>query len=148
MAAQWSARAAVLRLDPDRGSQTRAGALERISASLLAEVPAAAAITPPAPAEAPRLAAAIVHDADYWRGHLAACQPYRCAKSGVMFNEGPIMDRLRARLLARIEGRPVAAIDVAPASTAAAAPIASFAPPPEVIPFTMGPQTDMFGLLG
>ena len=44
MAAQWTARAAVLRTQPDRGSQTIAGALERISASLLAEVSAAASV--------------------------------------------------------------------------------------------------------
>lgn len=143
MAAQWTARAAVLREQPDRGSQTIAGALERISASLLAEVPAAASVAPVATRAADPVA--ISHDTD-WPRHLAACQPYRCDRTGVMINEGAIMDRLRARLLARIEGRPFVTEIVS--ASPAAAPVMSFAPPPEVVPFTMGPQTDMFGLLG
>lgn len=148
MAAQWTARAAVLREQPDRGSQTIAGALERISASLLAEVPAAVDVVHlpavDAPAQAP--------DVDQWRARLAACQPYRCPRSGVMFNQGGIMDRLRERLQARIDGCPVSShgsqhILTAPTARPAARPT-EFAPPPEVVPFTMGPQTDMFGLLG
>lgn len=142
MADQWRARAAVLRQQPDKGSQTIAGVLERVSASMLAEVSAAAV------QRAPIAVPAATHDADFWSAHLAACQPYRCPRTGVMINEGEIMDRVRERLRARIDGRPLPLRDQMPSVSVPAAPEPVFAPPPEVIPFTMGPQTDMFGMLG
>lgn len=144
MAAKWSARAAELRLQQDRTSQTIAGALERISASMMAEVSAAAEQSPPA--MAPRPDPTVVRDADYWRAALVRCQPYRCPSTGIMFNEGEIMDRVRARIEALIEGRPLPPIGAV--GRPAAARVQEFAPPPEVVPFVMGPQTDMFGLLG
>lgn len=146
MAAKWTARAAELRLLQDRCSQTIAGALERISASMMKDVSAAAPSRPVVPSGgAP--APAVERDADYWRAALVRCQPYRCAKTGIMFNEGEIMDRVRARIQAKIDGRPMPPIGASvPSPAAARAP--DFAPPPEVEPFTMGPQTDMFGMLG
>ncbi len=144
MAAEWTARAAELRQQQDRASQTIAGALERISASMMAEVSAAAQTRPAASCGA---APAVERDVDYWRAALVRCQPYRCAKTGIMFNEGEIMDRVRARIQAKIDGRPMPPIGAA-VTTPAAARVPDFAPPPEVVPFTMGPQTDMFGLLG
>ncbi|WP_267433800.1 hypothetical protein [Sphingomonas sp. GM_Shp_1] len=142
MADRWRARAAVLRQQPDKGSQTIAGVLERVAAGMLAEVSAAA--VEPAPIAVP----ATTHDADFWSAHLAACQPYRCPRSGVMINEGEIMDRVRERLRARIDGRPLPQGRQTTSVLVSAASEPVFAPPPEVIPFTVGPQTDMFGMLG
>ncbi|MGW8134190.1 hypothetical protein ACWGNZ_00930 [Sphingomonas zeae] len=146
MAARWSARAAVLRAEPDRGSQNIAGALERISGSMMADVSAAG--VQPRAALPIKSAPTVIRDADYWSAALVRCQPYRCPTTGIMFNEGEIMDRVRARIAALRDGRPVPPIGAPVSSTTAAARVPEFAPPPEVVPFTMGPQTDMFGMLG
>lgn len=111
MADRWQRRAAELRADPGRCAQVRAAVLEGIVADLRARLAAAPlpAAAPIAPAEQPK-------DADFWRKHLAGCQPYRCPTTGVMFNNCDLSARLRAKL----------------------------EPPPEPIPFRAGPQLDMF----
>lgn len=140
MADRWQGRAAELRADPGRCAQMRAAVLDSIVADLRARLaaaplPAAAPIAPIVPAGEPK-------DADFWRKHLAGCQPYRCPKTGVMFNNCDLSARLRAKLEARIAGLPDPVFSDAIAPPAP--PPIRIEPPPEPIPFRAGPQLDMF----
>ncbi len=137
MADRWQGRAAELRGDPGRCAQVRAAVLDSIVADLRARLAAALppAAAPIAPAEEPK-------DADFWRKHLAGCQPYRCPTTGVMFNNCDLSARLRAKLEARIAGLPDPVFPEA--SVAPAPPPIRIEPPPEPIPFRAGPQLDMF----
>lgn len=138
MIAKWSVRAGELRLVADALSQNKAAGLEWVIAGLredLGDVDA--------PIAAPAQAADDVPSADIERLRriLTSSMPYRCPKLGIMINDGPIMDAVRARLQVRVDG----AAFVPSISLVETTPTIDVAPPAEVVPFRMGPQISLFG---
>ena len=145
MIAQWSARAAVMQEDPQAtaGQLLRAACLEDVVARLRRLL---AASPPPAPIS-PDEARIAQLEADQ-----LACRPYLHPVYRIMFNEGPIMARVRANILTKL-GRDDeaaelrAAADEMDRSKGRARPTDIVMAPPanDPEPFTAGPQMDMFG---
>lgn len=120
----------------ERGLLQRAGALRQIVAAMEAEIAGASA-----PADRGTAA------------YIALCTE-RVARAGprlfegVVINDGVISWRLRAHWMAELErlGAPIPPLRPfpMPAELMPGAAIAPVLPPPEAIPFTAGPQMEMF----
>lgn len=132
----WAERAAALRrieAAADAGAAARAGAIEGIVAGLLAEL--AAAPEDVADDRAAALAEAMES--------LRVCQPYFHAEWGVMVGNTHFLDHPREAAARKIEALggtiPEGWIIYWVEPEKSAPP-----PPPEPIPFTAGPQMEMF----
>jgi hypothetical protein len=133
MIERWGARAAELRVLQEgggRGLDQRATAVEDLVAALQRELDAS-------PEPAPVAAAPPEAELAELERRLARCQPYMHPIARVMINTGEIIDRHRHGLAVRIAE--LRGEDPPPAPVVAPKP-PMFMPPPEVVPFTMGPQ--------
>ena len=134
--ALWAARADERRALGGRHALNIARGLDMVvngmRAALGAEQPAEAA----APS-APSVEAQI----ERLEARLAVCQPGLYPGTTIVTGTGPIMDALRDSLRARIAALRGEPLPAAPQPTAQ--PI--ILPPAEALPFTTGPQLDLFG---
>lgn len=123
--ALWGAKAAELRRRSDKHSYNRALGLQMIVDPMIARLAQAPAISP-VDAEIAALEA-----------RLAKIQPR--IQWGVMVADGEIMDRVRWRLACKIAAL---RCEPMPPEPVPPAPVI-IAPPPDPVPFTMGPQMDL-----
>ena len=130
----WSARADELRAAGGVLNNNKAAALDLVVRGLLAAIPAE-----PAANEANH---DTVVELARLEARLAVCQPCLYPGTTIMLGVGPIMDAVRQDIrdkIAHLRGEPVAPRPVV-------APAIVVTPPPEAIPFTAGPQLDLFGV--
>lgn len=128
--ALWSARAADLRAAGGRADANRALGLEWIVRGMVAALAASHPAVGAGGGTIARLEA-----------RLAACQPHHYAGTTVTVGAGPIMDAVRRDLRARLadlRGEPLPEPPAQPLP-----PV--LLPPAEPVPFTAGPQLDLFG---
>lgn len=134
----WSERVAMLRrieAVADAGAAARAGAIEQIVAGMRAELAVAPAAEPARDPREADLAAALES--------LRICQPYFHPEWQIMVGNTHFLDRPREAAARKIEalGGSIPEGWIIYWQKPKAAPLP---PPPEPVPFTVGPQMDLF----